>query len=80
MILEKIQQIFREIFADQTLVITEETNSENIPEWDSFAQVLIVEMVEKTFDIKMDLDEVFKINSISDFIKIIEVEQNEEEH
>lgn len=72
MIFEKIQQIFREIFADENLVITEETNSEDIPEWDSFAQVLIIEMIEKTFDIQMDLDEVFKIKSINDFIKIIE--------
>lgn len=72
MILEKLQQIFKEIFADDNLEIAGETTAEDIPEWDSLAQVLIVEAVEKEFDIKMNLDEVFKMKSVNDFIQAVE--------
>ncbi|MCI5936079.1 MAG: acyl carrier protein [Lachnospiraceae bacterium] len=72
MVLEKLTQLFREIFADENLILTLETSPNEIEEWDSLSQVLIVEEVEKTFQIKMDLDEVFKIKNVGDLVKIIE--------
>lgn len=72
MVRNKLEAIFREIFADETLQLSNETSSADLPEWDSLAQVLIVEAIEKTFNIKIDMDDVFKIKTFGDFVNIVE--------
>lgn len=72
MILEKITEIYREIFADETIILTLETSPEDIEEWDSLSQIQIVEEIEKSFEIKMELDDVFKVKNVGDFVALIE--------
>ncbi len=72
MIRNKLEAVFREIFADETLQLSDETSPSDIPEWDSLAQVLIVEEVEKEFHIKVDINDVFMIKTFGDFVQIIE--------
>ena len=72
MVQETLMEIFREIFADDTLHLTMETSPSDITDWDSYSKILIVEEAEKVFGIQMDLDEVFKIKNFGDFVKIIE--------
>lgn len=72
MILEKITEIYREIFADETIILTLETSPEDIEEWDSLSQIQIVEEIEKSFGIKMELDDVFKVKNVGDFVALIE--------
>lgn len=45
-ILEKIQPIFRDIFDDESLIVTEETVAADVEDWDSFAQMQIVMGIE----------------------------------
>lgn len=72
MIRNKLESIFKELFADKNLQLSDETSPDDISEWDSFAQVLLVEEVEKTFNIKIAMDDVFKIKTFGDFVQIIE--------
>ena len=44
---EKITEIFREEFDDDTLVIVDETNAEDIEDWDSLAHVELVMSMER---------------------------------
>lgn len=69
---EKLSEIFREVLADDTLELALESSPDDIEDWDSLSQVLIVEQVEKEFGIKLELDEVFKIRTFGDFVKMIE--------
>lgn len=72
MILEKVTNIFREIFADEMLELTVATTPEDIEEWDSLSHIQIVEEIEKSFGIKLQLDDVFQVKNVGDFINIIE--------
>lgn len=72
MIRNKLESIFKELFADENLQLSDETSPDDIPEWDSLTQVLLVEEVEKTFNIKIAMDDVFKIKTFGDFVQIIE--------
>lgn len=73
MIKDELEAIFKEIFADETLQLSNETSPTDIPEWDSLAQVLIVEAVEKSFNIKIGMDDVFKLKSFGDFLNVVEM-------
>lgn len=70
--LEKIQPIFREIFDDEELTVTEETVAADVEDWDSFAQMQIVMAIEEMFDIKFSTDEVTNFKNVGDVVQAIE--------
>ncbi len=72
MIRNELESIFREIFADESLQLLNETGTDDIEEWDSLMQVLLVEEVERTFNFKIDMDNVFQIKTFGDFLQVIE--------
>lgn len=73
MVRDNLKAIFMEIFADETLQLSNETSPDDIPEWDSLAQVLIVEAIEKDFNIRIDMNDVFKLKTFGDFVNIVEM-------
>lgn len=70
--LEKIQPLFRDIFDDDNLTVTEQTIAADIEDWDSFAQMQIVIAIEEMFGIKFSTDEVTGFKNVGDVVKAIE--------
>ena len=68
----EVQEIFRDIFDEEELVINGETNSENIEEWDSLNHISLISAIEKQFKIKFSLDEFQEIKDVAAMINIIE--------
>lgn len=66
-----LQEVFQEIFDDDTLVICEETTAEDIEDWDSFAQIGLVMEIEKRFQIKFQLGEVSALKNVGDMLALI---------
>jgi acyl carrier protein len=62
-----LRNIFREVFDDDELVISDSTSKDNIMEWDSVAHVKLVLAVEDLLSIRFSLDEVTFISSVGDF-------------
>ena len=62
-----LRNIFREVFDDDELVISDSTSKDNIMEWDSVAHVKLVLAVEDFLNIRFSLDEVTFISSVGDF-------------
>ena len=71
-IFEKITEIFREEFDDDTLVIVDETYSEDIEDWDSLTHVQLIVAVEEEFACKFSTVEVMKLKNVGEFIKLID--------
>ena len=76
-IFEKITVIFREEFDDDSLVIVDETNAEDIEDWDSLAHVELVMEMEKTFDMKFNIKEVGKLANVGEMVDLIERKMEE---
>lgn len=70
--LDKIQPIFRDIFDDEKLTVTEETVAADVEDWDSFAQMQIVMGIEEMFGIKFSTDEVTEFKKVGDVVKAID--------
>ena len=62
-----LRNIFREVFDDDELVISDSTSKDNVMEWDSVAHVKLVLAVEDLLNIRFSLDEVTFISSVGDF-------------
>ena len=70
-ILDRLQEIFREIFDDNTLVIGRETSAEHIEDWDSLNHINLIVAIEKEFQIKFKLDELQSLRDVGDTIDLI---------
>jgi len=72
--LQKINRIFKEVFDDGELVITERTYSADIEDWDSLAQITLITEVEDVFGIQFLLEDVTKMKNVGDMMDVIERE------
>jgi acyl carrier protein len=72
-LLPEVQDIFRDIFDDDNLVITRESNAATVEDWDSLAHVNLVTAIEKKFKIKFGLGELQDLKNVGDMIDLIEM-------
>ena len=56
-ILKKLEDIFRDVFDDEDIVLTNETTANDIEDWDSLAQINLLVAIKKEFKINFDLEE-----------------------
>ena len=71
-LLPEIQEIFRDIFDDENLIITAESNASTVEDWDSLAHVNLVTAIEKKYKIKFALAELQSLKNVGDMIELIE--------
>lgn len=70
-VMEKVQDIFREIFDDEELVISEGTTAGDIEDWDSFEHINLVIAMEKEFSVKFPMKKVVILNNVGEMIDLI---------
>ncbi|WP_294158820.1 acyl carrier protein [uncultured Selenomonas sp.] len=68
----KVQDIFRDVFDDDELVLTRETDADDIEDWDSLMQIRLVVAMEKQFRIKIPAQELQKLANVGEMVDFIE--------
>ncbi len=76
-IYEAVQEIFREVFDDEQLEIKDETNAEDIEDWDSLEHITLIVAMEKEFQMKFDIKEVNKLENVGGMIDLIKRKMDE---
>ena len=71
-VFSKVQDVFRDVFDDNTIVITREMAGNDIEDWDSLAHINIIATCEADFKIKFTIDEIVSFQCVGDFIDSIE--------
>jgi acyl carrier protein len=71
-ILNKLQEIFRDVFDDETIVLTNKTTQDDIGDWDSLAQISLIVAIRKDFKIDFSMEEIGNLKSVGEIIKKIE--------
>lgn len=66
-----VQDIFRDIFDDVNLEIRNETNSDEIEEWDSLNHINLVCAIEKEFNIKFALGELETLKDVGALVVLM---------
>ena len=70
-IFDAVQQIFRDNFDDEELVITRETCADDIEDWDSLEQINLLTAIEKKFSIKFKLADVRDLKDVGDLLDLV---------
>ena len=70
-ILKKLNEVFREVFDLDDVVVTRETVADDIEEWDSLEHINLISAVESTFRMKFKMKEVSTMKNVGEMIDII---------
>ena len=76
-IMDKVNEIFRDVFDDDSLVIVDSTNSDDIEDWDSLEHISLIISMEKEFNMKFDIKEVNKLENVGQMIDLIKRKMDE---
>ena len=72
MLIEKLTSIFRKVFDDETIVLSDQMTANDIGSWDSLSHMLMITQVENAFSIKFSLREINKLKNVGTLIRLIE--------
>ncbi|GAB6283339.1 MAG: acyl carrier protein [Ignavibacterium sp.] len=75
-ILNDLQDIFRDVFNNYNLMITEDTKNNDITDWDSLQHIVLIMSLEKQFNIKFTSEETTKLLDVKTIIDAIEKKIN----
>lgn len=70
-ILKEMNDIFTDVLDVDDLVLTDETAAEDVEEWDSLSQIILISEIEKHFHIKLEAKEVMECDNVGDMIDVI---------
>ena len=71
-ILSAVEEIFRDNFDDDSLVLTRETCADDSEDWDSLEQINLLTAIEKKFSLKFKLDDVRGLKNVGDLLDLVE--------
>lgn len=69
--IKELTEVFREIFNNNDLELSDNLTAKDVDEWDSLTHMLLITDVENKFNIKFKLKELNKMKNVGDMIKII---------
>lgn len=69
---EMLEKIFRDVFEDEDIILTESTTADDIEDWDSLTHIQLIEEIEQEFKIKFTLQEITGLKNVGEFITLVE--------
>lgn len=78
-ILKKVSEVFASVLEHNNFELKEETTANDVDGWESITHMLIINEVERIFDIKFKLMDLMSMDNVGDLLKSISKELNENE-
>ena len=72
-ILDELQPIFQDIFEDDKLSITAESNANTVEGWDSLVHITLIFVIEQEFEIKFALGELEAMKNVGDMVELMQI-------
>lgn len=70
-IYERLNNVFRDVFDDDSITVNADTTSSDIEDWDSLEHINLVVAVEQEFGIKFNMNEVTTMKNVGEMVDII---------
>ena len=68
---ERLNKVFREVFDDDTIVVTDSTTADDIHDWDSFEHINLIVAVEEEFSFKLPMGKAVTMKDVGEMVDII---------
>ena len=67
----KLTPIFREVFSDETLIVSESMTANDVKRWDSLSHINMIYSVEKAFGVKFSIKDARSMKDVGELIQLI---------
>ena len=67
-ILKVLNEVFKDVFDDDMLILTRDTTSKDIEEWDSLNQIKLIIECERAFDIRLKARDINMLENIGEMV------------
>lgn len=71
-ILDKVNEIFHEVFDDDSIEVFENTTAEDVDDWDSLMHITLISEIEDEFGFKFQMKDVVGMKNVGEMLDIIE--------
>ena len=68
---ERLTNVFRDVFDDETITLTDETTANDIEDWDSFEHINLVVAVQDEFSFKIPMGKVVSMQNVGEMVDLI---------
>lgn len=66
-VFERLNKVFRDVFDDDDIIVTETTTSADIDDWDSLEHINLVAAVEQEFGMKFTMGQVVTMKNVGEW-------------
>jgi acyl carrier protein len=70
-IVARLTPIFRDVFNDDALVVSEGMTAADVPSWDSLSNINMIIAVEKAFGVKFSIKAVRRLKNVGELLDLI---------
>jgi len=70
-IFERLNQVFRDVFDDETIEVGEQTTADEIEDWDSFEHINLILAVEQEFGISFPMGKAQTMKNVGEMADVI---------
>jgi acyl carrier protein len=71
-IYKELDEIFQDVFDDESIHVTATTTAADIEDWDSLEHINLVVAIENHFKIKFNMNQVTSMKNVGEMVDIIE--------
>ena len=70
-VFETLNEVFRDVFDDDSICVTDTTTSDDIEDWDSLEHINLIAAVEQEFGMKFNMGQVVTMKNVGEMADII---------
>lgn len=70
-VFERLNEVFRDVFDDDAIVVTDNTTADDIEEWDSLEHINLIAAVEQEFGMKFNMGQIVSMKNVGEMADII---------
>ncbi len=68
----ELNEVFRDVFDDESITVTDETTADDIEDWDSLEHINLLAAVEQQFDVKFNMGQIVTLKNVGEMVDLIE--------
>lgn len=72
-IYSRLNEVFRDVFDDDSIEVNAETTADDIEDWDSLNHITLIDAVESEFGVRFTMGEVSGMKNVGEMAEIIKV-------
>lgn len=68
---KKLDEVFQDVFDDDSIHVTDSTTANDIEDWDSLEHIGLIVAIEHKFNIKFNMGEITSLKNVGEMVDII---------